>query len=130
MTIVLDTSAVIAVLTKEAGWEHLLDRLFQATFRLLPAPSAGEAYIVLSSKLPGDPGKLLHDFCLEHGIQVVPFTADHVSWFQFGYSRFGKGRHKAALNFGDCFAYAVAKAGGYPLLYVGGDFAVTDVASA
>jgi ribonuclease VapC len=62
--------------------------------------------------------------------EVVPFTAEHAALALEGWRRFGKGRHPAGLNLGDCFAYALAKARGEPLLFKGNDFAQTDVKAA
>lgn len=64
------------------------------------------------------------------GVEVIPFTAEHAALAREGFRRFGKGRHPAGLNFGDCFAYALARARNQPLLFKGDDFAHTDVKAA
>lgn len=125
--ILLDTSAIVAILTREAGAETLIEKLLAAEFRTVPAPCAAEASIVLNTKLRRDPGSLLQEFFTEFEIEVVAFGTHHLAWFGHGYSKFGKGRHPAALNMGDCFTYAVAKATGFPLLFTGQDFSRTDL---
>jgi ribonuclease VapC len=69
----------------------------------------------------------LDQFVRDAGIEVVPVTEDHARLAREGFARFGKGRHAAGLNFGDCFSYALAKASGHPLLFKGNDFSHTDV---
>lgn len=70
------------------------------------------------------------DLLREAEIEVVPFDEAQLTWFTLGMQRYGKGRHKAALNFGDCFSYALAKSSGMPLLFVGDDFTRTDLVAA
>ncbi len=85
--------------------------------------------MVLTIKLKRDGLALVNDFLAEAGVEVVPFTRDHASAAFGAYLRYGKGRHAAGLNFGDCFSYAAAKLAGEPLLFVGNDFGLTDVAA-
>lgn len=84
--------------------------------------------MVLSSRLGEDSRRLLDDFLQEMDVEVIPFTAQHYEVAVDAFERFGKGRHPAALNFGDCLTYAVARLSGLPLLYTGEDFARTDLA--
>lgn len=85
--------------------------------------------MVLSSRLGKDPRPVLNDFLREMNVEVVPFTAEHYEVAVDAFERFGKGRHPAALNFGDCLTYAVARLSGLPLLYIGRDFALTELAA-
>ncbi len=87
-----------------------------------------ETGIVLSSKLVREPRQQLRRFLREMEVEVIPFTAEHYEVAMDAFERFGKGRHPAALNFGDCLTYAVARLSGLPLLYTGNDFARTDLA--
>ena len=128
--VLLDTSAVIAILTREAVAPRLLAKLLAAPLRLLPTPCAAEAFIVLHGKLIPNPEPLLAGFLQEFDIQLIAFDPHHLIWFNHAYARFGKGRHPAALNLGDCFTYAIAKATGLPLLFTGEDFSKTDLAQA
>jgi ribonuclease VapC len=129
MTIVIDTSAIVAILTQEEAGPELVRKASSVERCLLPAPCAAEALMVMTSKGKGDLGGELNELYRQLNIHVVPFSSDHLLWFQHAFERYGKGRHKAALNFGDCFSYAVAKEGGYPLLFIGNDFALTDLAA-
>jgi ribonuclease VapC len=96
--------------------------------RLLSAVSALEAAIVIETK-KGPPGGRELDLLIHRaGIEVVPMTADQVDLAREAYRRFGKGRHPAGLNLGDCCAYALARQSGAPLLFKGSDFARTDIA--
>ena len=85
--------------------------------------------MVLSARLGKDPRPVLYEFLREMNVEVIPFTTEHYEVAVDAFERFGKGRHPAALNFGDCLTYAVARLSGLPLLYTGEDFARTDLAS-
>ena len=124
---VLDTSAIVAILTRESSAPILLKKFLSTQIRLLPAPCAAEALLVLRSKLEQDPAPVLSDFFREFDIQVIAFEAQHLAWFNYAFSTFGKGRHPAALNFGDCFTYSIAKSTGLPVLCTGNDFNQTDL---
>jgi ribonuclease VapC len=125
--VIVDSSAVIAILLKETGWESLVDHLTAASRAAIAAPTLVETGIVLAARL-GIPGKsVLARFVQEAELTVVPFTDQHWPVAVAAYLRFGKGRHPAALNFGDCFAYAVSQVAGEPLLCLGDDFARTDL---
>jgi ribonuclease VapC len=126
-SILLDTSAVVAILCREASAKHLLDKLFSASIRLVPATCIAEAGLVLHVKLQRDPEAILNDFVREFEVRVVGFDMQHLAWFHYAFSKFGKGRHPAGLNFGDCFTYAVAKSTGTALLFTGDDFSRTDL---
>jgi ribonuclease VapC len=127
---VLDTSALVAVLAQEPQASALLDHIAAERDLLISAGTLLEALVVLQAR-HGDEGVrdlrlLLH----AAGARVVPFDADQVELAHAGFVRYGRGRHPAALNLGDLYAYALAKAHGAPLLFVGDDFARTDVAAA
>ena len=124
---ILDTSAVIAILCREPGWEGLLRKVEGASVVGVGAPTVAEANIVATSKRGEDGAARVARLLQEARAMIVPFNADHLTLFNEGFRRFGKGRHPAALNIGDCFSYAVAKGAGMPLLCVGEDFVKTDL---
>jgi ribonuclease VapC len=126
--VIVDSSAIVAILLREAEWELLLDKLVEADSAPgVGAPTLVETGIVLAARL-GIPGKsLLARFIQESGLRVISFTADHWPVAVDAYVRYGKGRHPAALNFGDCLTYAVSRIASEPLLCVGNDFARTDL---
>lgn len=124
---ILDTSAIVAVLFKEPGWEVLLDKLVAATGPAVGVPTLTEAAIVVSARMRLDGRAMLARFLTEGSIAAVPFGEEHYGTAVDAWLRYGKGRHRAALNFGDCMAYATAKLADQPLLCVGGDFALTDL---
>lgn len=127
---ILDTSAVLAILQSEEGWEELLETLESADRRRMSAPSLVEAGIVLQARY-GDHGERELDLFVQRGgVEVVPFTEDHARVAREAYRRFGKGRHAAALNYGDCFSYALSVSLNEPLLFTGDDFPQTDVGMA
>lgn len=124
---VIDTSVILALLQGEAASERLLTALEADPVRRLSAASLVEAGMVMQARY-GDHGEREVDLLLHRlAVDVVPVTADHAELARGAFRRFGKGRHPAGLNFGDCFTYAAAVALGEPLLFVGDDFAKTDV---
>lgn len=126
---VLDTSALLAILLNEPAAPAVEAAIENDPVRLIPAPSALEAAIVVESRF-GEPGGRELDLLLHRaGIELVPFDSGQMELARVAYRRFGKGRHVAGLNFGDCFAYALSRWSGEPLLFVGEDFAKTDVAA-
>lgn len=125
--VLLDTSAIVAILTHESTAADLTKKLLAAETRCTPVPCVAEATLVLLTKLGWDPWPTLLEFLHEFDIELVPFAAHHLAWFSHGYQHYGKGRHKASLNMGDCFTYAIAKSSGFPLLFTGADFLHTDL---
>lgn len=124
---VLDTSALIAILLSEPDADRLLAAIDAALFRRLSAASLVEAAIVIQARF-GDPGERELDLLLDRmGIETIPVGAEHAALARSAYRRFGKGRHPAGLNYGDCFAYALSMALQEPLLFIGSDFSQTDV---
>jgi ribonuclease VapC len=125
--LVLDTSAILAILQREPDAGKLVRTLEQYDTRRIASATLLETCMVLFSRY-GDAGEREADiFVHRTGTQVIPVTLEHVDVARAAYRRFGKGRHPAALNYGDCFSYALAKSLGEPLLFVGTDFARTDV---
>jgi ribonuclease VapC len=124
---VIDTSALLAIAFLEPEVLSLMDMLDAADRRLISAASVVEAGIVVESRAGVFGGDRLDKIIVELGLEIEPVTADQARIARFAYRSFGKGNHPAGLNFGDCFAYALAKAAGMPLLFKGDDFAKTDV---
>lgn len=124
---VLDTSALLAVLFDEPEAEDVETLIAGDPVRLLSAGSALEAAIVVEARF-GEAGGREFDLLLHRArVDIVPFDPDQLEIARGAWRRFGKGRHAAALNFGDCFAYALSRRSGEPLLFVGTDFTRTDV---
>jgi ribonuclease VapC len=124
---IVDASAILAVIGREPGYERIVHELAASPVTRIGAPTRLEAGIVLTARF-GPRGKTaLARFLQENSIETVAFEEAHASVALDAYSRFGKGRHPAALNFGDCCAYAVAFVAREPLLCVGDDFTRTDL---
>ena len=124
---ILDSSAVLAILLKEPGYETLIDKIVESSGLWIGAPTLSETGIVLESRAGKEAAGLLVQFLHEWKIAVIAFGSDHWREAIRAYSRYGKGRHRAALNFGDCLTYAVAHVSGKPLLCTGDDFSRTDI---
>lgn len=127
--IVIDTSAIIAVMTQEPDYESVAARLNSAPQRFVPATALVETTMVLT-RLHRDPRSALDRFFAVTKLDIVPIDAPIATAAQQAFLMFGKGRHRARLNLGDCFSYAAAKVLGYPLLFIGNDFALTDIRAA
>lgn len=125
--VVVDTSAAIAVLRSASSMEGVLAALEAAEDRLMSAATVVELAIVEEARLGPAGGGVADRFLREGGIEVVAFDRTQVDRALEGWRRFGKGRHPAALNLGDCFTYGLAVATGYPVLCLGDDFGRTDV---
>ena len=125
---VLDSSAIIAVLLQELGFDSLEREMGEAPYLSVGAPTLVETAVVLTFRMRRDGLTELNGFLRKMEIEVIPFSREHFEAAAAAYLRFGKGRHRAALNFGDCCAYAVAKLAKQPLLYKGRDFSETDLA--
>lgn len=125
---VLDTSALLALLLDEPEAEDFRTAVEEDTIRLVSAATLLETALVIEAR-KGEPGGRELDALIRAAeAVVVPVDAQHVSEARRAYRRFGKGRHAAGLNFGDVFAYALARSAGEPLLFKGDDFAKTDIA--
>jgi ribonuclease VapC len=127
---IVDTSALVAIVFREPGWERLVDDIAADPVCGIGAPTLAETGIVLTAKMGPKARVTLSRLLQEAGIAVIPFTDAHWPVAVDAYVRFGKGRHAAGLNFGDCLTYAVARLAEQPLLFVGGDFRKTDVRAA
>lgn len=124
---IVDSSAILAIFLRERGTEELLSAILEADVAGIGAPTAAETGLVLSSRFEKNATGLLLRFFEETGIEILPFTNLHWQRAVDAYWRFGKGRHPAALNFGDCMTYATAAMAGQPLLCRGDDFRKTDL---
>jgi ribonuclease VapC len=126
---VIDTSALIAVLTAEPDADEYEDAIGRDPKRLMSVASILETAIVLESRY-GEEGPRELDVLLQRlPVEAVPVDCDQLEWARYACRAYGKGRHPAALNFGDCFSYALAKLTGERLLYKGADFTRTDIRS-
>ena len=124
---VIDTSAILAILLRKPAADQLLSAVEADRTRLVSAASVVEASLVLLGRY-GEAGDSPLDRLLRSiGAEVVPVGEEQVALARDGALRFGRGRHPAALNFGDCFSYALSVERGEPLLFVGDDFPQTDV---
>jgi ribonuclease VapC len=128
--VILDASAVIAILLQEPGFEDLVEAIGQVPAVGIGAPTLVESGIVVAARLGPRARDLAAAMVREAEVEVIPFAEDHGIVAVDAYLRFGKGRHRANLNFGDCLAYAVAVLADRPLLFVGDDFRHTDVRAA
>lgn len=126
---IVDTSALIAIILEEPGADIFAERLAASQCRL-SAVSYFEAGMVLKGPPPVGQSHRLDALLTEIGAEIEPFTHDHARRALAAFQRFGKEFHPARLNFGDCIAYALAVETGEPLLYKGQAFARTDVISA
>ena len=126
----LDSSAVIVVLFAEPGHLDLIDRILEAEHVRIGAPTLVEASIVTASRRKWTGGGEVEGLVRELGVTVVPFG--EIEWRAAveAFGRFGRGRHKAGLNLGDCFSYATAAVARDTLLFVGEDFVHTDITPA
>jgi ribonuclease VapC len=128
--VTIDSSVLVAILFSEPGYLDLVDAMLQADVVRVGAPTLVETGVVLAGRRGTPAGRELFDLVRELGITVVPFGEAEWQAALQAYGRFGRGRHKAALSFGDCLAYATAAVAGDTLLFVGDDFARTDIAAA
>jgi ribonuclease VapC len=128
--LILDSSAIIAILCQEPGYEVLVRKLGGARVILIGAPTLAETQLALTVKLQRDASALVEQFLAELQAMVIPFGREHVSVFFRAFITYGKGRHAARLNMGDCFSYATASVSRLPLLFVGADFPLTDIDAA
>ena len=124
---IVDTSALVAVTFREPDHQELTAKLAGAPSAGIGTPTLAETGLVLASRLGQDSRDLVIRLLGEFGIEEIPFGDQHWREAVDAYLRFGRGRHKARLNFGDCLTYAVARLANEPLLSVGGDFPETDL---
>ena len=124
---IVDSSALVAIVLQEPGFEELWDKILAAPEARVGAPSLVEAGMVIRGRLGQGGRSLLDSARAELGIRTENFDDRHWPVALDAFTRFGKGRHQAGLNFGDCLAYATASVAGEPLLCLGDDFAQTDL---
>ncbi|MBK8454074.1 MAG: type II toxin-antitoxin system VapC family toxin [Thiofilum sp.] len=123
----IDSSVLIAILENEPEAARLIEAIADDSVKLISAVSVVETSIVILNRR-GEAGvKELDAFLQEAGIETVAVTPEQATLARHAYERYGKGRHPAKLNFGDCFSYAAALACGEPLLFKGNDFSETDI---
>ncbi|MEI6830330.1 MAG: type II toxin-antitoxin system VapC family toxin [Synechococcaceae cyanobacterium ELA445] len=127
---VIDSSAILAILQNEPERRSFNEAIQSAEFRLLSAASLLELSIVLEARFGADGQGDLDLLVSAAEIEVISFDRDQAERARMAFRRFGKGRHRAGLNLGDCFSYALAQSRAAPLLYKGDDFIHTDLASA
>ncbi len=127
--IVVDASAVIAIMNEERDYENVTARLLASEERLIQPVSYVEAVMALSCQY-AEPSLQLDVFLKRAAIRIHSIDGVQADFARQAFLTYGKGRHPARLNLGDCFSYAAAKALNAPLLYVGGDFAKTDIRAA
>jgi ribonuclease VapC len=127
---IIDSSALVAIITDEPEAERMTRSIARSGTRLVSAGNALEAGIVIEARLGEVGGRDLDLYLHKLGIEVVTFTPRQANLARKAYRQFGKGRHPAGLNFGDCITYALARDTGEPLLFKGNDFTRTDVIAA
>jgi ribonuclease VapC len=125
--LIVDSSALIAMLLNEPGSDRLLQKLAAASSAGIGAPTLAEAGIVLTARAGIEGKRNLTLFVQDTDLNVVPFGQDHWRAAVDAFRRYGKGQHPARLNLGDCMTYATAKLAGQPLLCTGSDFSKTDL---
>jgi ribonuclease VapC len=126
---VIDSSAIIAIVLNEPEADRFQSALKSDRKRLVSAASVLESSIVLEHRFGEEGDRLLDHLIAGLAIEIVSVNLEQLAAARVAHHRFGRGRHKARLNFGDCFSYALAKVSGEPLLYKGNDFALTDLAA-
>lgn len=125
--VMFDSSAVLALLKEESGHQQLHSRVEEADGLAIGAPTLFETAMVAIGRFGGEGEALIEQFLADWKIDVLPFGEGHWRVADVAFVRFGKGSHPAALNYGDCMAYASARLAGMPLLFTGKDFAKTDI---
>ena len=127
---IVDTSATLAILFNESDAETYARAIASADSRRMSAANFVEAAIVVEALTKESGSRQFDAFFRRAGIVIEPVTEEQAHVARQAYTDFGKGRHAAKLNFGDCFAYALAKVSGEPLLFKGQDFSKTDIKAA
>ena len=123
---VIDTSAIVAIALNEPEAAELEERIADDPVRLISAATVLEATMVIETRLGDAGGREFDLWLLKIGAEIVPVDTEQTDAARRAWRRYGKGRHAAALNYGDCFSYALAVSRGEPLLFKGEDFAKTD----
>jgi ribonuclease VapC len=128
--VIVDSSAIVAILFNEPDAAIFANAIASSVICRISAANYVEAAIVIDSQSSASSAKQFDAFMRQAGIVVEPVTEEQALLARQAYADFGKGRHAAGLNFGDCFSYALARTFGEPLLFKGKDFSLTDVTSA
>lgn len=126
---VIDPSAIVAILLREPGWEQFLQAIDRDPIKLIAMPSVLELHMITQSRFGAEGVREMEFFLLKVGIQKVAMDENQLLWATYAFNKFGKGLHPAGLNFGDCFSYALSKTSGESLLFKGADFSKTDLPS-
>ena len=124
---VIDTSAIVAIALNEHDAPEIEVKVADDPVRLISAATVLEATMVIETRLGDAGGREFDLWLLKIGAEIVPVDAEQADAARRAWRRYGKGRHAAALNYGDCFSYALAATRSEPLLFKGEDFAKTDV---
>ena len=124
---IIDTSAMLAIIFDEPDGPEFLRLVVEAPIRLMSSANALEAWIVVDRHENPDKAPALDELLETLGMDIEPVTIQQARIARRAYHLYGKGNHPAGLNFGDCFAYALAKTMSLPLLFKGNDFAQTDI---
>jgi ribonuclease VapC len=124
---VIDTSAIVAIALDESDAAEFEVRIADDPVRLISVAAVLEATIVLETRLGDAGGREFDLWLLKIGAEIVPADSEQLDAARRAWRRYGRGRHAAALNYGDCFSYALAVTRSEPLLFKGADFAMTDV---
>ncbi len=127
---ILDASALLAVVLGEPDAGRIAAAMASADVLRMPSATWFEACAVIDRRADGSYTAEFEKVFAEAGIVVEPLTAEHVRIARLAWDQYGRGRHPARLNFGDCMVYGFAKVSGEPLLFKGGDFSQTDIESA
>lgn len=127
---VIDSSAIVAIAFDEPEAADFETRIADDSIRLISAATVLEAAMVIETRLGEAGGGELDLWLHKVGVEIVAVDADQADLVRRAWRRFGKGRHPAGLNYGDCFSYALAKTRQEPLLFKGNDFSQTDIAAA
>jgi len=127
---VIDTSAIVAIFFNEPDAPSYRERIADDPVRLISASTFVEAAMVIEGRF-GEAGGAELDLWLHKAeVEIIAVTAEHADQARRAWRRYGKGRHPAGLNYGDCFSYALATLTGEPLLFKGNDFSQTDIEAA
>ncbi len=124
---IIDTSAVLAILFAEDDAERYASAIAGVEVRLMSAANYLEAGIVIDNQIGATAGRQFDALVSRADVRVETVSREHADIARQAYLDFGKGNHPARLNFGDCFAYALSKSSGLPLLFKGDDFSKTDI---
>jgi ribonuclease VapC len=127
---IVDTSAIVAILFNETDARTYAQAIARADSCRVSAATFVETAIVVESQTKDSGSRQVDAFFRRAGITIEPVTEEHAHLARQAFTDYGKGRHPAGLNYGDCFSYALAKATGEPLLFKGKDFAKTDLVAA